>query len=288
MRLVHLRTPFWRLAVSGLALWAVACPLSGRAATTTVSVENFNFSPSAVTINVNDSVKWSWVSGTHNTTSTSVPSVWASSTMGSGSFTFTFPNAGSFPYTCTLHTSLGMNGSVTVKAASNVPPSVAITSPTNGATFAAPWTGKIQGTVSDPDDTVSKVQFFAGTTPLGTITNPPAAPSLTVSNLAAGNYTLKAVATDSRGATNTSAGITIAVVAPVPIVLSSPKWVPASGFQFEFSANPGLSYVVLKSGTLSGLTPISTNTATSNAVTFLDNNATGAASFYGVHLLANP
>ena len=59
-----------------------------------------------------------------------------------------------------------------------MPPSVAITSPTNGATFAAPWTGTIHATVSDPDGTVSKVDFFAGATRLGTVTNPPASTEL--------------------------------------------------------------------------------------------------------------
>jgi hypothetical protein len=156
--------------------------------------------------------------------------------------------------------------------------------------FATPWTGIIHATVSATGATVSKVDFFSGATPqpLGTVTNPPASVNFTVTNLAAGSYTLKAVVTDSRGATNTSVGVGITVVTPAAIVLSSPQRLSASAFQFSYSANPGLRYVVLRSGTLTNLLPISTNTATSSAVNFLDNSATGAVSFYGVHLVPNP
>jgi hypothetical protein len=77
-------------------------------------------------------------------------------------------------------------------------------------------------------------------------------------------------------------------VTPVQIILSSPKRISASALQFDYSADPGLSYVVLRSGGLPGFTAISTNTATTNTVNFLDNSATGAVNFYRVHLLPNP
>ena len=99
-------------------------------------------------------------------------------------------------------------------AGGNAPPQVAITSPTNGATFIAPWTGTIQAAASDADGTLTKVDFFAGMTLLGTVDNPSANPSLTVTKLAAGSYMLTAVATDNGGASSTSAGVTISVVAP--------------------------------------------------------------------------
>ena len=289
MRVKHLLKHFGRLSLYGLAAWALACPLSAHATTTNVNVTDVGNSfgayvPDSVTINVGDKVTWTWV-GTLDHTVTSYSNVWRS-VDGVKPFTFslTFTNAGRYGYFCEWH---GFTGLVAV-AAAIVPPSVAITAPTNGATFAAPWTGTIQATVSDTNDTVSKVDFFAGATRLGTVTNPPASPSFTVTNLPAGNYTLTALATASRGATNTSAGVTISVVTPVPIVLSSPKRMSASGFQFHYSANPGLSYVVLRSGALPNLSPISTNTATSNTVNFLDTSATGAVNFYGVHLLPNP
>jgi hypothetical protein len=165
---------------------------------------------------------------------------------------------------------------------------VAISSPTNGATFAAPWTGSIKGGASDPDDTVSKVDFFAGQTLLGTLLNPSAQFSFTVTNLAAGNYVLKAIATDSRGATNSSVGVPVKILTPSPIALSSPQRLSPSGFQFSYSADPGLTYVVRRSVNLPAWTPILTNTAASASVIFLDTTATAALSFYSIQLQPNP
>jgi plastocyanin len=190
------------------------------AATTSVTVGDNFFSPANVTINVNDMVQWNWSMSEvnpHSTTSTSSPSLWNSG-IGTQPFSFShaFPSAGVFPYWCSVHT-FTMTGAVTVRAA-NAPPSVAITFPTNNSTFIAPWTGSINVTASDTDDSVSWVQFFAGATLLGTVSNPPVNLSLSVTNLAAGTYILKAVATDSRGASTTSTGVTIHVVTPSSVI----------------------------------------------------------------------
>src|SRR5436190_2016264 len=86
-----------------------------RAAQTNVSVVDFAFSPSTVTINVNDSVKWVWAGNNHSTTSSSTPRLWDSGLHNSG-FTFTnvFSSTGNFPYFCSAHTF--MTGSVTVQS----------------------------------------------------------------------------------------------------------------------------------------------------------------------------
>jgi chitinase len=251
------------------------------------AVGNDFFSPKNVTNNVGDSVQWTWLAGDISHNSTSTGGLWASATQTAGSFSHTFNSAGNFPYDCTIHASFGMVGSVTVQGA-DVPPTVALVSPTNNTTFAAPWTGGIQTTASDSDGTVRKVDFFAGATKLGTVTNPPSSFTFTVTNLAAGSYTLTAVATDNGGATTTSSGVAIRVLTPVPITLSSPQRSSATGFQFQYSATPGLRYVVKRAGTLPNFIPISTNLANSSPVTFLDSNATGAFNFYSVTLLPNP
>jgi plastocyanin len=291
MRIKQMLKHSGRLVLYGLGSWALACPLSSQAANTNVDVSNsleaLAFFPSAVTINVGDQVTWTWAGAAlHSTTDAGV---WDSGLLAGppNTFSFTFNAAGTYPYFCSVHGAFGMTGSVTVQSG-NAAPSAAITSPTNGATFVAPWTGTIQAAVSDSDGTVSNVDFMAGATRLGTVTNPPANASFTVTNLAAGNYTLTAVATDNGGAAKTSAGVNIAVVTPVAIVLGSPRRVSPSAVQFNYSANPGLSYVVLRSGALPAFSPISTNTATSNPVTFLDNNASGPMSFYRVQLVPNP
>jgi plastocyanin len=257
---------------------------------TNVSITAAGFNPSTVAINVGDEVNWIWADNTkHSSTSLDTPPLWDSGpaiAQQGFQFSHTFSLTGSFPYWCTFH---GFTGSVSVQAAAtNVPPTIAINSPTNGATFAAPWTGTIQAGTSDPDDTVSKVDFFAGTTLLGTVSNPPASLSLTASNVAAGNYTLTAVATDSRGATNTSVGVDVKVVTPSTITLSSPQKPSANTFQFNYSADLGLSYIILRAANLATWVPLATNTAVSNPMPFTDNNATGSLDFYRVQLAPNP
>lgn len=111
----------------------------------------------------------------------------------------------------------------------NVPPTVAITAPGNGATFTAPATIAVTATASDPDGSVTRVDFFRDGVTAGTDTTTPYAASL--DGLGAGNYVLTAAATDDRGATTTSAPVTITVVppnAPPTVVLGS----PANGASF--------------------------------------------------------
>jgi hypothetical protein len=100
---------------------------------------------------------------------------------------------------------------VTTQTQSNAPPTITITTPANGSVFLAPWTGTIQVTDGDTDGTVIQVDFRAGANLLGTILNPPANASFTVSNLAAGSYALTAVATDNAGAATTSPAVNITV-----------------------------------------------------------------------------
>lgn len=277
----------------GLGLLASSLLFSGLpvlAATTSVSVGDDFFSPATVTINAGDTVKWSWTGNNqHSSTSTSSPSLWDSGVHGNGfSFSHAFASAGTFPYECTIHVSFGQVGSVKVQAPVNVPPTVALTGPANGATFAAPWAGPIQATDSDPDDTVSKIAFFAGSTLLGTITNPAASVSFPVPNLTAGSYVLKAVATDSRGATNTSAAVTVNVIQAAAISLSSPQRQSPTSFKFTYSANPGLRYIIRRAGALPAWTDIATNTASTSSITFVDSNALNSVNFYSIQLMPNP
>jgi hypothetical protein len=154
--------------------------------------------------------------------------------------------------------------------------------------FAAPWTGAIQAAASDTDGTVAVVSFFAGTTLLGIVTNPPSGPSVELTNFAVGNYTLTAVATDNAGAITTSAGINISVVAPGSITLNSARRPSATAFQFDYAPTLGLSYVVEQSADLSNWVPRSTNTAAASPVTFSDNATTAGANFYRIRRLPNP
>lgn len=88
-------------------------------------------------------------------------------------------------------------------------PAVSITSPSNGATFTAPASVTIDATAADTDGTISKVEFFQGTTKLGEDLNSPYSFSWT--NVGAGTYSLTAKATDNSNGTKTSTPVSITV-----------------------------------------------------------------------------
>lgn len=78
-------------------------------------------------------------------------------------------------------------------------PVVSITSPDDGETFSAPATVNITATASTGDGTVSRVEFYSGTTRLGEDLTSPY--SFSWNNVAAGSYTVTAKAVTSTGAT---------------------------------------------------------------------------------------
>jgi predicted phage tail protein len=98
---------------------------------------------------------------------------------------------------------------VQVKAAANVAPTVSLTSPLNNAVYTAPATFTLKATAADSDGTIVRVDFYAGTTLIGSRTSAPY--SITFNNVPAGVYTFTARATDNAGATTTSAARTILV-----------------------------------------------------------------------------
>ena len=138
-----------------------------RAADVAVSVGTAFFDPKNVTINVNDRVVWTWVGGTHTTSHAASPRLWDSGVHSTAGFQFShvFSTVGTFHYYCTLHIREGQTGSVTVQGGST-PPTVTITSPTNGAILAAPATVAIQASATDTDGTISQVQFFTNSASL--------------------------------------------------------------------------------------------------------------------------
>jgi len=67
----------------------------------------------------------------------------------------------------------------------------------------------VEVNASDPDGFISKVELFNGTVKIGERTSAPY--SFTLKDLAKGNYSLKAVATDNLKAANTSATLDLKV-----------------------------------------------------------------------------
>jgi plastocyanin len=272
--------------------------LAGIAATVTVFVGNTNLSglaadvfvPPSTNINVNDQVVWVWEGLNHSSTSgtNGVPSGLWDSTINNRphAFTNTFTVPGNFSYYCQVHVSFGMTGLISV-AAVDLPPTVSITNPVNNATFSAPASFTVSATASDPDGTVTNVQFFQGATSLGNFATSPY--SVPVNNLAAADYAFSAVATDNGGLTATNA-VTVHVVTPVPMVLSAPQFLSPTDFRFNYTANSGLSYIIQRASDLgSGIwTTLSTNLATGSPMLFDDTAVSGSPAFYRVGLLPNP
>ena len=115
-----------------------------------------------------------------------------------------------------------------IAAAGNVPPDVSITSPAEGAALTTPGDITINATAGDSGGTVTSVDFFANGQLIGTDTTSPY--SVTWSNVAAGTYTLTAVATDNDGATTTSADVHVTVAANVPPSVSITSPTEGAGF----------------------------------------------------------
>jgi hypothetical protein len=84
----------------------------------------------------------------------------------------------------------------------NEAPTVSLTGPANGSTFSAPASIALAATASDVDGTVARVDFYAGSTLIGSDTSPPYAWSW--SNVSVGSYALTAVARDNAGAMTVS------------------------------------------------------------------------------------
>lgn len=109
--------------ISASFFFLLAFNLCTNATEWTVQVSNFKFNPATLNVVVGDVVKWVWVSGTHTTTSSTIPAgaaSWDSPITGtSTTFSYTVTVAGTYNYVCTPHEAFGMVASFT--ASPNLP-----------------------------------------------------------------------------------------------------------------------------------------------------------------------
>ena len=136
------------------------------------------------------------------------------------SFTWTNVVAGAYPITVKATDNQGattlssiVNITVVNPVTQNQAPTCAITQPTQNQAFTAPATVTINATATDADGTITKVDFYNGSTLLGSDNVAPY--SFMWQNVAAGSYNLSAKATDNTGATTTSSTVTILVNQPI-------------------------------------------------------------------------
>ena len=105
----------------------------------------------------------------------------------------------------------------------NVPPSVTITNPPNGASYNGPTNITLSASANDTDGSVTNVQYFDSATSLGSIT---VVPYNLATFLGVGAHSLTAVATDNLGASSTSAVVSVTVnvanVAPSVSITNPP------------------------------------------------------------------
>jgi Bacterial Ig domain len=101
-----------------------------------------------------------------------------------------------------------------VVAATNQLPTVAITSPIAGQSFTAPASLTIAATASDTDGTIARVDFYVGTQLVATDSTSPYSASWT--NVAAGSYSLTALARDNAGGTRRSVAVAVTVTSTAP------------------------------------------------------------------------
>lgn len=169
-----------------------------------------------------------------------------------------------------------------VRYVAGQPPNVSITNPANNTSFTAPVSITIGAVASDPDGTVTRVEFFANTTPLGTDTTSPY--SVTWTNAPAGTHFLTAVATDDSGAVRSSVPVTARVTGsggPPPASGSFGKTTigalsmsPGEGYKFgsvytltESGTATGFSWYVRGGGAAQKFTPVLYNAAASGTPT---------------------
>jgi probable HAF family extracellular repeat protein len=163
------------------------------------------------------------------------------------------------------------------------PLTVAITNPSPNATFTAPATFLVAASATDTAGTVTNVQLLVNGPLIGEAAS--AACAATASNLAAGAYTLTAIASDNGGlkATNTI-GITVRA-ALAPITISNPTLTGAT-FSFSFGTQSGYSYAGQFTTPLSGTSNTwltFTNLAgDGSTVRVTDSTATNSERYYRV------
>ncbi|HMO46574.1 MAG TPA: Ig-like domain-containing protein [Rubrivivax sp.] len=147
-------------------------------------------------------------------------------------YAFVWNGAANGNHTLTVRT-VGTDGvervsppvNISVGAAGNIAPTVTLTAPGAGQSFAQGGVIGVQATAADSDGAVARVEFYANGVKLGEDTTAPY--SLAWSGAAVGSHTLTAVAVDDGGASKTSAAVGITVTSgaanqPPTVALTAP------------------------------------------------------------------
>ncbi|HEX8739690.1 MAG TPA: Ig-like domain-containing protein, partial [Casimicrobiaceae bacterium] len=121
--------------------------------------------------------------------------------------------------------------------AANRPPTVSLTAPADGATFGAPATIGLAANAGDPDGAIARVEFYSGTTLLGTDTSEPF--TYDWSGVGAGTYSLTARAYDNSGAMAETPAVSVIVAANAQPTVTLTA--PAAGADYYAPATVSLA-----------------------------------------------
>jgi hypothetical protein len=124
----------------------------------------------------------------------------------------------------------------------NNPPTVSLTAPANNTNIDVNTAVTVSATAADTDGTVSKVDFYAGTTLIGTDNTAPYSISWTPT--IAGTYVITAKVTDNGGASTTSTASNLVVnnvivYIPIPGKVEAEVYTSMFGIQTEVTTDAG-------------------------------------------------
>ena len=114
----------------------------------------------------------------------------------------------------------GVITSAPISVKVNAAPSVALTAPVTGTVVSPGGIVALTATAADTDGSIAKVEFYRGTTLIGTIAAAPY--SYTDSGAAPGIYSYTAKAYDDNGAVTTSAAVSVRIDAPPAVAITAP------------------------------------------------------------------
>jgi hypothetical protein len=159
------------------------------------------------------------------------------------SFSWNNPASGNYNITAKVTDN---NGGTTVSGivmvTINTLPTVAISSPANNAVFNAGTNIAIGANAADTDGTITKVEFYQGSTLLGQSTIAPY--NFVWNNPPVGTYALTAKATDNNGATSLSAVVNVTVSAAPTVSITAPL------NNASFAANSNITINANATGTI--------------------------------------
>ena len=192
--------------------------------------------------------------------------------------------AGSHTLTAIASDNLGATKtSSSVGIFGDVPPTIAITNPVDGATFMSPATINIQTSANDADGNVTNVQFFDGNTSLGNVSSSPYDLSV---GLAVGSHPLTAVVSDNLGIMQTSSVVTVTINASSPpsaVTILNPAF-KTGIFSFSFGTQNGYMYEAQFSFALTPTNwmPLTNFLGDGSVVQVIDSQSTNSSRFYRV------